>query len=435
MKGYLKRGLCGCIAAVMLFVTGCGDGSQEPVMPIEPNVPEAVDEVEKTPYVPAVSMEVTPIVDYTIPNVVPNVLVDRAGYEKQETKVAIIRGGRLPEMFYLKDALTHETVYSGKLEEIIYDEMQNLYAGYAEFSDFAKEGRFYIECDILGQSFRFEIAEVLYDGLLKELCEEMQSKASRGEMSVFEALMVLQAYEWYSAVFADEDGDKIPDILEALQQWIAHMETNGVEASREALYSAFLAKFSYLFQKTDYKYATDCLKRASAVFDKIQAGANQDADVFWALTEIYRATNLSKYRKQILQYKDFFADNSYLEQPEYVYGSMTYLVTRHSVNRDLCEVLMNNVMGRGEEISGKYEDLISPLKTGENAADEVLKCAVELSRANFVLNNYQYTNIIEEFLHYLMGRNPESVNYYESDTDKMGYLLLITQLVANRIKE
>lgn len=425
LKVTLRRSLWTAVAVIVLFSTGCGN---EPVTETE-----VVTGVEKTPYAAAVSMESTPIVDYAVPQLLPNVLVDQKGYDRTEEKVAIIRGNEVSDNFCLKDARTGEVVYSGLLEEVLYNEEQNLYAGYAEFSSFNRPGTYYVECDVWGQSYSFEITEDLYGILLAELYEELIESCAAGELSVARAMVLLQSYEWYGKVFPDADEDKIPDVMESLREWITYMEANGVEPSEEALYAAFLAKFSYLYQKMDYDYATDCLKRASTVFDQIQVTINKDADIFWALTEMYRATNLSKYRKQILEYKDFFADNSsYLEQQEYLYGSMTYLVTRHSVNKDLCEIFMNNVMSRGEEISGKYEDLVHPLAAKNNGSTDLLKRAIELSCANYVLNNYQYTNIIEEFLHYLMGRNPESVNFYESDEDKCGYLLLLAQLVANR---
>ena len=413
------------IAVLLLVLTGCGN---EPA-----KEPEVVTDVDKTPYVPAVSMESTPIVNYAVPQLLPNVLVDHNGYGKAEEKYAIIRGSELSDTFCLRDAETGMVVYNGTLEEILYHQEQNLYAGYADFSSLLRPGTYYVECEIWGQSYAFEIAEDVYGTLFAELCGELEEACRSGALSVSQAMVLLQAYEWYGDVFPDGDDDKIPDMMKALQEWIAQMEANGVEGTQEALYAAFLAKFSYLYQKVDYNYATDCLKRASTVFDKVQVTMNKDADIFWALTEMYRATNLSKYRKQILEYRDFFADNSsYLEQPEYLYGSMTYLVTRHSVNKNLCEIFMNNIMARGEEISGNHEDLIHPLAAKNNGSTDLLKRAIELSCANYVLNNYQYTNMIEEFLHYLMGRNPESVNFYESDEEKCGYLLLLAQLVANR---
>ena len=55
---------------------------------------------------------------------------------------------------------------------------------------------------------------------------------------------------------------------------------------------------------------------------------------------------------------------------------------------------------------------------------------MELSCANYVLYSYQYTEILEDFLHYLMGRNRDSVSYYPEEGDAADYLLLIAQQVS-----
>lgn len=90
-------------------------------------------------------------------------------------------------------------------------------------------------------------------------------------------------------------------------------------------YVAVMAKFSYLYQKYDVQYATQCLQHASSVYTKLMSTSGRDAEKFMALTELYRAAGLYTYRNQILEYKDFFEDNtSYLEETAYLYGSMTY---------------------------------------------------------------------------------------------------------------
>ena len=75
-----------------------------------------------------------------------------------------------------------------------------------------------------------------------------------------------------------------------------------------------------------------------------------------ALTELYRAAGLYTYRNQILEYKDFFEDNtSYLEETAYLYGSMTYLATRQPVDVDLCTVFMESIRNRGEELAKRSQ--------------------------------------------------------------------------------
>jgi len=66
-----------------------------------------------------------------------------------------------------------------------------------------------------------------------------------------------------------------------------------------------------------------------------------------------------------------------------------------------------------------------------NGAEDLLAHAEQLACANYVMNNYQYNHVMEEFLHYLRGRNTQSVDFYEADMgEKTEYLLMLTQLVA-----
>ena len=78
----------------------------------------------------------------------------------------------------------------------------------------------------------------------------------------------------------------------------------------------------------------------------------------------------------------------------------------------------------------RCEEIIHPLEARNNGAGQLLNQAGQLSCANYVLNNYQYTSVIEKFLHYLMGENLESVCFYSPKEAQSGYLLLFAQLAA-----
>lgn len=421
MKSYKVISLIVCSCLSLGLLTGC-------------DVQADSDNV-KVPYT-AAGMEGTPVIDYVVPQSLPNILVNMEGYCLGEEMEAALKGRNLPEQFSLVDAGTEEVVYTGKIEEVTYNEELGLYTGHADFSAFTEPGEYYLQCDIIGQSYRFLIEERLYDRLFAETYEAFIEKCRDRSLGLEEAVALLEAYEWYAGVFADEDGNQIPDVLEEMKSWVAYKEETGVQASEEALYAALLAKFSYMYQKFDFQYATDCLKRASTVFGQVQNTLSKDADSFFALTELYRATGLYTYRNQIIDYKSFFENNSsYLEEQGYLYGTMTYLVTRQKVDLELCKNFMNNLMDRAEEISKRYADMIQPVTAKNNGSTDILKNATMVSCANFCMNNYQYTNICEEFLHYLMGRNQETVNFYESDEDRIGYLLLLAGLAANEEQE
>lgn len=410
--------LSACFALTVGMLAGCGT--------------QADDDIVKSPYAAVVSMESTAVIDYVVPQFVPNILVDEEGYCLGGKMAAVLKGKKLPEQFSLVDVVTGDMVSIGEVEEVSYNEELKLYTGYADFSEVDKAGEYYLKCDRIGESYRFRVEEQLYDRLFEETYDCMMEKCRDRTLELDEAVVLLEAYEWYANVFPDEDGNQIPDVLEEIKGWVAYREEKGTEPAEEALYATLLAKFSYTYQKFDFRYATDCLKRASTVFGQVQTTISKDADSFFALTELYRATGLYTYRNQILDYRSFFENNSsYMEEQGYLYGTLTYLMTRQKVDLTLCDTFMSNLMDRAEEISKRYEDMIHPVTAKNNGSADLLKNAMIVSCANYCMNNYQYTNICEEFLHYLMGRNQESVNFYAGDEDKTGYLLLLAGLAAD----
>lgn len=422
MKQY-KKWAAAAWAGVFAFLSGgCGIQTEQ--------------ENGNSHYTAVEGMESTPIVDYSVPRTLPNILVDARGYTAECEKRAAVKGRELPETFRLLDADTGEEVYSGQLEKVTYNEELGLYTAQACFDEYDMEGTYYLECDMVGQSYRFGIEDAMYTELFRETYSVLMEACKEHSLTVSDAMALLVAYEWYGEVFPDEDGDQIPDVLKTLQSWISYMEESVPEDGNNALYAAFLAKYSYNFQKFDQTYATDCLRRASTVFGQVQKTPGRDADAFFALTELYRATGLDTYRNQISDYKSFFENNgSYLEESGYLCGTMTYMSTRQKVDVELCALFMTSLTNRGEEISKRYEDMIHPVSARNNGADDLLKNAMELSCANYVLNTYQYTQITEEFLHYLMGQNAESVCFYPEEGEKSSYMLLFAQLAETHMKE
>lgn len=377
------------------------------------------------------SMESTPVVDYIVPEQTPNILVNQKGYQEESQKKAILIGKELPGEFALIDADTGKEVYRGRTEKVTENRELGLYTAYADFSDYAESGGYYLECQGIGRSYVFPIQKKIYGAFLEELQQEILEEPLEQESWVWELIMLLTTYEWYPVLYGDEDNNEIPDVLEELADRIAQVTETREEPQEQTLYVAFLAKFSYLYQKYDRAYATECLQRASALHAQGQSTVHRDAESFLALTELYRAEGLYRYRQQILDYKSFFENNSScMEEQEYLLGAMTYMVTRQSVNVELCQILMEQIMSRGEEISVRYLDMTDPLTARNNGAEDLLKRAGELACANYIMNNYQYNQIMEELQHYLMGRNRQSVCFYPREGERAGYLLLCAQLAA-----
>ncbi|MBR1931106.1 MAG: glycoside hydrolase family 9 protein [Lachnospiraceae bacterium] len=378
-------------------------------------------------------METTPIVDYVVPRQTANILVNRLGYQSDSRKEAAIKGKNLPETFRVVRAEDGQLVYNGTIETITYNADMGIYTGVAVFDELVEPGSYYVECDIVGRSFDFLVADDLYAQLFGEVYQEALTKCENGTLSLSGAVALLSAYEWYADIFPDANGDQVPDVLTALTQWMEKYE-EGAEDTQQALRAAFFAKFSYLYQNYNRRYATSCLQRASTLFGQTQNTLQKDADCFFALTELYRATGLRTYDSQIKEYRLFFENNSsYPEERMYLYGMMTYLATRQKVDADFCEILIKQVRGRGEEIAGRYEEIVHPITARNNGAEDVLQRTEELLLSNYVMSSYQYYNIDKDFLNYLCGRNLESVCFYQEEESHEGYLLLLAQLTAENL--
>ena len=192
-----------------------------------------------------------------------------------------------------------------------------------------------------------------------------------------------------------------------------------------------LAKFSYLYQKYDLEFANLCLKRASMVYSQAQAPGQRDANTFLALTELYRATGLYTYGNRILEYKPYFLDDgSFLDENGYLYGAMTYMVTKQRVDVELCNLFMDCLLARGEEISDRHEETVGFASARENGQEDVLRQARQISGANYVLRTYQYDCITEDFVHYLMGCNLQAESFYPDEENRGSYLILLAQLAS-----
>lgn len=377
-------------------------------------------------------MESTPVINDTLPVLPPDVLVDQQGYASGREKLAVVKSREPVENFRLIDKETGETVYHGKVENSDYNEDLQLYISRVDFTEFTQSGTFYLECDRVGQSFVFTVQQDHYEELLDSLCAKVHEDCENRRITEEEILTVLTACEWYPETFADDNANEIPDLLEDIAKWLEKMTNDTGQPEPENMaYVAALAKFGYLYQKYDVQYATQCLQHASSVYANLTAASGRDAQKFMALTELYRAAGSYSYRTQILEYKDFFKDNtSYLEEPDYLYGAMTYMATRQVVDVDLCTVFMEDIRNRGEELAKRSDKMIDAVTSVNNGTEDLLKRAEELSCANYILYSYQYTEILEDFLHYLMGRNKDSTCYYPEEGDTAEYLLLIAQQVS-----
>ena len=442
------------------------------------------------------TMEEDPDLSYEIPESSPHVLVNQLGYATSAAKVAIFCGSEIPDQFQVIDSDTGEIVYTGETEKRDIQESDGSQIGYGDFSEVETTGSYYIEAPILGESYTFQIADRMYDDVLKEslkkyyynrcgstLTEEYAGSQSHnachteyavlrkdstvsldvsggwhqngdGSKNVAKAAesigILLLSYELFGDVYTDEMGlpesrNGIPDLLDEVRyevDWLLKMQNaktgevySGVtmstaekgkttsavveEPSLQAA-KAFvmsLAKFSYLYQDYDQDYASSCLQAANRTWRYIvqnEKGESTDSWKFAAAAELYRVSG-SKDCNTCLE--EFFKENPEIAEDdlEYFLGSVTYMMTTRQVNKEYCSEQIEQLLREAETLSTQMKKQPFYVCANEDQTNqmELLQDMLWLVTVNHIITNYEYETVIENHLHYFMGRNKLAISYID----------------------
>ncbi len=259
---------------------------------------------------------------------------------------------------------------------------------------------------------------------------------------------LLLAYELYPEAVGDameipESGNGIPDMLDEVKyeiNWLLKMQDaksgavyasvssvdnmaaryilyiDGITMEATIHFAATMAKFSYLYQNYDRDFATLCLQASDRAY---RYAENYLADVpqeqyFFAAAELYRATGSYQYHKVV---KSYLAQNP--EQDlgnDYVFwGCVTYLSTKQKVEMALCSSLAQNLMRQGEIISYASKDskLLVNMDENKGGNSGLLRDMMRLAVVDHIITNHEYTTVLENHLHYMLGRNLQSISYLD----------------------
>lgn len=424
------------------------------------------------------SLHPTPELTYEVPVSMPNILINQIGYTPSGEKTVIFRGTRLPDSFEIIDEETGETVYNGTVRQK--PEADGSLMGYGDFTDLTEEGTYYVRGGILGRSYNFVLSDAVYDelfpaslALLKRRQEkkinvilsagtnETEEKILQGGWftdsfdnqnvkTACEAVMVLlTAYELYPSAFlsGSDSAAKEPEILKLIRrqmEWLMllqeeksggvyggiradtqdnpavyQMEPVSLEAS--AGFAAAMAKFSYIYQSFDQKYAAECLKAADLAWKYIdrQPDAPEETEgiagiLFSAAAELYRASGRQAYHTKLRSFLEKGVDPGNVTWD--TFGVFTYLSTRKPVNKEYCGVIMKQLMNYAEEVSLRAREgayFTEGNKDLDNTKD-LLWNMVILSIADYVITNHEYDTVIENHLHYFLGCNPQAVCFLDA---------------------
>lgn len=408
----------------------------------------------------------------------PGIQIDRLGYLPGSSKMAVFQGEELPENFRVIEKDSGECVYEGEIR-LREDAGDGILTGYGSFTELEEEGSYYIECDRIGCSYYFDIKKEVYLEVSREcgkVIEETQdTEKSQEAVELCEVVSyLLTACEMYPELLTEiwsegngagnmEEADagaffrmlrKKTDLLLSMQD----EKTGGIYRNTEALavqegrqdaeveisaeataaFAGTMAKYGYLYQEYDWDYANICLKAAAKAWRYLDRAVQGDNALesavttgrIYAASELYRASNERLYHNYILQNQELIADG---ETDLYLLmGKVTYLSTKRAVDHELCRQIMNGLMEEAENIAADRGTGL--FWTEEEGTDTVMWDMTVLALANYAIMNHEYATVIENHLHYLLGRNAEGAMLLESteNTEAAKVLLLLSLVEAER---
>ncbi len=221
-------------------------------------------------------------VAYELPDMQPGVLVSRSGYPENGRKTVIFRGKKLPGHYEIIDRTEKTVIFTGDLQDVVYNALTEEYNGYGDFSELTTEGEYEIRCDYIGYSYPFTIEKGALSGKLAEGINELKGPESLADDEIEEACrtvsMLLLSYELYGGVYT-QDADTEEAFFAVLRNYIEWLygKLDNSDYEETAWISAVLAKFSYSYQKKDSNYATSCLQAADNGLENGESGERYSA--------------------------------------------------------------------------------------------------------------------------------------------------------------
>ena len=418
--------LCSICIIVSIVSAGCGSFGQS-------DVSRTTEYVETAPAGETSQGELAPAV--------PGVCIDRMGYEPEKEKIVVFQGTDLPDTFTLREAQSGQIVYTGTIEKKGNEESEAEYNGYGDFSDYRNPGSYYIQIDRYGESYPFLIHDNLYYSLFLRGCTrlyDMQGNGRNGTGSGWQSgtdkesmltescqsmFQLLLSYEMFPEVYTDdigipESGNGIPDILDLCRyeavRLMEQTKNGNINGIQWGYLAAVLAKYAYLTRNDDEELAGECLQAAEEAWKCAEKDLFVSDDLIaLAAAELYRMTGSRQYLGLAEEYLRAGTERETSLTDLEFFGSITYMNTKNPVDIELCDAMMKKIMEEAEAIAeraGQNSFLIYG-EPGEVETSTLLQQTLRICLVNHIITNHEYSTVIENHFHYLLGRNPGSICY------------------------
>lgn len=422
----LRRVIC---LVMIICLVGCGMGHKDIVTE------------EQTEKIATLGHELN--YDYEVPIQSPELIVDRVGYYPGDKKIVYLFNSCSDQSFAIVNVENDEVEYQGIFNRV---DLENGEFGFylGDYSDFLKEGRYRVFQSEYGYSEEFAIDSNIYDSSLISICSELKTYNFTDNSELAYVLSnLLLTYEVYGEIYPDSQFIKAKIKLLLTQQQektgavyekilssdeILSQESDennqgilqvgaGISLSATAEFAGVMAKFYSDFKEEDIELAGECLNASIKAFDyvdKYRDNVSSDA-YYFAASELYRATGLYKCRMAIALYDSLDESSKTFTEENYtILADIAYLMSEYGTDYKRCESIMNRYFDDVLEISSKTDRQHYYVQANieELGMDEILDNMMKLGLVSYVISGREYASIQSNYLHYLMGANPENSNYF-----------------------
>ena len=399
------------------------------------------------------TLGLTPDFSYEVVEQTPNILVNQIGYLTGNSKVAILRGNNLENVFYVYNAYTNTKEYEGVLksdslgmeeeretsgteqEEVVKD----IYL--ADFSEVKTPGTYYVYHPNLGYSYEFKIGSNIYNEVEKTVLDVLEEEVDDTSLICYQLAGLLITKELYSGNLLEAErldnickekieclmqaqdvdtGNVYADISKAklIQNLDETQKQQYISLAATAEFAGTLAIYAYQMREIDWNIAYQYQAAAEKAYRGIQNSLDNvgyDAGYF-AATHLYRLTGRAKYAQAIGQYLSMKEEQKgYTEYDFSLFGDYAYLTLRYGSNLEWSELVMKKIMNQAEEISltaGKNNYYVSE-KREYNDIDGKLRDMSNLALVNYIITNHEYSVLQKNYLDYFLGRNPYNICFVD----------------------
>lgn len=409
-----KRIFC-LIMTIVFCLTGCSGSintmteniQQQETAPDIAGLESAQKEEQTIVYTGEISFE--------IPVSTLNIFVNPNGYQAERGKQVIFKPENLSGEFRVIREADWEVIYTGTIEKNVGD-----------FSDVSEPGEYFIEQDEVGRSYTFSILEDTYEpifqGLMQNLIVEIpkadvdKSDICDVSFGMHAMMLTLQCH----GVLFEKDNNLVSQILE-MAEWLLTFQDEKTgsmfdDYEATAAFCGVLAQSADSFGKYDAVVSKQFMEASKKAWKWLEKQSKQAKECpsaqFYAATQLMKAEESVRY-KEIVDNFLKTRETKLTDDKFSFYGALIYLNTVKNIDRDLCTQMMQEMVSETEEISQRVKE--NPYFVYTDNIDENFQKILLIGFVDYITPSNEYAVILENTLHYLLGRNQTGSGYLKND--------------------